>query len=297
MLSRFTPHWRSCAAAITFVFSSRRRHTRSKRDWSSDVCSSDLPSANQWYHVAMERSAGTTTFFVNGSQLADTFSNSPSYTAANSFIGNVGGSGRFYNGSLANVQVYNRALSAGEISQISLAPAAVNSGLVGFWPLMGGSTEADRSGQGNTGTLHGATVSSNIPSTALLTAGYGTPLTSLTATGNAITINGVTTTGSQSYTGSGTVSLNGPLTTNSNGNIAVTTAAALTVSQAITANGSGTITLTATGGSSDITTSGAIDSGSGLITLNADNNITLSSGGTVGASTTGAITIAADHDG
>src|SRR5699024_8951689 len=27
---------------IIFFFSSRRRHTRSKRDWSSDVCSSDL---------------------------------------------------------------------------------------------------------------------------------------------------------------------------------------------------------------------------------------------------------------
>src|SRR5699024_2535967 len=27
-----------------FFFSSRRRHTRSKRDWSSDVCSSDLAS-------------------------------------------------------------------------------------------------------------------------------------------------------------------------------------------------------------------------------------------------------------
>src|SRR5699024_11640932 len=26
-----------------FFFSSRRRHTSSKRDWSSDVCSSDLP--------------------------------------------------------------------------------------------------------------------------------------------------------------------------------------------------------------------------------------------------------------
>src|SRR5207247_5093507 len=25
-----------------FIFSSRRRHTRSTRDWSSDVCSSDL---------------------------------------------------------------------------------------------------------------------------------------------------------------------------------------------------------------------------------------------------------------
>src|SRR5207249_9206962 len=28
-----------------FFFSSRRRHTRSKRDWSSDVCSSDLDVA------------------------------------------------------------------------------------------------------------------------------------------------------------------------------------------------------------------------------------------------------------
>src|SRR5699024_11356952 len=34
-----------CAFAclcLFFFFSSRRRHTRSKRDWSSDVCSSDL---------------------------------------------------------------------------------------------------------------------------------------------------------------------------------------------------------------------------------------------------------------
>src|SRR5947209_19083595 len=31
-----------CSAALTFFFSSRRRHTRYWRDWSSDVCSSDL---------------------------------------------------------------------------------------------------------------------------------------------------------------------------------------------------------------------------------------------------------------
>src|SRR5207249_9280324 len=31
------------AEFVFFFFSSRRRHTRSKRDWSSDVCSSDLP--------------------------------------------------------------------------------------------------------------------------------------------------------------------------------------------------------------------------------------------------------------
>src|SRR5690554_7345607 len=33
-----------------FFFSSRRRHTRCGRDWSSDVCSSDLASA--WMHIA-----------------------------------------------------------------------------------------------------------------------------------------------------------------------------------------------------------------------------------------------------
>src|SRR5699024_5653808 len=33
---------RFCSSIDCFFFSSRRRHTRSKRDWSSDVCSSDL---------------------------------------------------------------------------------------------------------------------------------------------------------------------------------------------------------------------------------------------------------------
>src|SRR5690349_22636039 len=36
-LRSFSPARRNC-----FFFSSRRRHTRSLRDWSSDVCSSDL---------------------------------------------------------------------------------------------------------------------------------------------------------------------------------------------------------------------------------------------------------------
>src|SRR5699024_4024772 len=35
-----------CVYMFCFFFSSRRRHTRSKRDWSSDVCSSDLTFTN-----------------------------------------------------------------------------------------------------------------------------------------------------------------------------------------------------------------------------------------------------------
>src|SRR5207249_9165544 len=33
---------------VCFFFSSRRRHTRSKRDWSSDVCSSDLAAGGEF---------------------------------------------------------------------------------------------------------------------------------------------------------------------------------------------------------------------------------------------------------
>src|SRR5438874_3072995 len=35
-----------------FFFSSRRRHTRSLRDWSSDVCSSDLLERTQRFGIA-----------------------------------------------------------------------------------------------------------------------------------------------------------------------------------------------------------------------------------------------------
>src|SRR5215217_5871697 len=43
-----------------FFFSSRRRHTRYWRDWSSDVCSSDLerPAPVQLGHLATDRRGG-----------------------------------------------------------------------------------------------------------------------------------------------------------------------------------------------------------------------------------------------
>src|SRR5207247_7042537 len=40
-----------------FFFSSRRRHTRSTRDWSSDVCSSDLKAQQVVREVGMSAEA------------------------------------------------------------------------------------------------------------------------------------------------------------------------------------------------------------------------------------------------
>src|SRR5204862_4979749 len=42
------------ACFVCFFFSSRRRHTRSLRDWSSDVCSSDL-AGEELFHALKRR--------------------------------------------------------------------------------------------------------------------------------------------------------------------------------------------------------------------------------------------------
>src|SRR6266576_1927716 len=45
------------AAPYLFFFSSRRRYTSSLRDWSSDVCSSDLAHCARWKRGATRRGA------------------------------------------------------------------------------------------------------------------------------------------------------------------------------------------------------------------------------------------------
>src|SRR5690606_19667967 len=47
---------------LVFFFSSRRRHTRFSRDWSSDVCSSDLPSDDDQMHLRSLNYAESYTF-------------------------------------------------------------------------------------------------------------------------------------------------------------------------------------------------------------------------------------------
>src|SRR5699024_4784899 len=50
-----------------FFFSSRRRHTRSKRDWSSDVCSSDLSNKRTSYkcHADAIKNGSTSRSFID----------------------------------------------------------------------------------------------------------------------------------------------------------------------------------------------------------------------------------------
>src|SRR5207253_3521831 len=61
-------HNRQLRRLVFFFFSSRRRHTRWPRDWSSDVCSSDLSAATFCSAFRVPRSA----FIVIGVMLPAT---------------------------------------------------------------------------------------------------------------------------------------------------------------------------------------------------------------------------------
>src|SRR5256884_2606762 len=50
--------WRRRAQTCIFFFSSRRRHTRCSRDWSSDVCSSDLKTDTECVRFCVKERGG-----------------------------------------------------------------------------------------------------------------------------------------------------------------------------------------------------------------------------------------------
>src|SRR3989440_9035080 len=63
--------YRGVLFVVFFFFSSRRRHTRSDRDWSSDVCSCDLPV--EWAVAASgEGSAAVAQIDATGAFVAET---------------------------------------------------------------------------------------------------------------------------------------------------------------------------------------------------------------------------------
>lgn len=70
--------------------------------------------------------------------------------------------GNYYNGQLDEARIYNRALSSDEVARLYrlTAPTGIDTNLKGYWSFNGpdmptGTTAADRSGAGNTGTLTG----------------------------------------------------------------------------------------------------------------------------------------------
>src|SRR3989440_1521961 len=93
-----------------FFFSSRRRHTRSDRDWSSDVCSSDLGP-----ETTKVIKAGKLTFVVSGPRSA--------YDAAAPYLDMMGqGSSYVGEGELSRIVKRSEGRRVGEECRSRWAP-------------------------------------------------------------------------------------------------------------------------------------------------------------------------------
>ncbi len=118
----------------------------------------------EWNHVVVTRRGDTYTMWMNGARAGSEVSPADISDADNTNPFLVGGlmhdSGveDVFKGSLGEVRIYNRALSQAEIAVLYANPArATNRGLAAGYHFDEGrgTTIADFSGHGNTGTLHG----------------------------------------------------------------------------------------------------------------------------------------------
>ncbi len=123
-----------------------------------------------WYHVVGVQSSGVLSIYVNGvSESGSDLGATPTINTATGLqIGQRGDNLRWFNGLIDEVRIYNRALGAGEISNLynsgiakfNVSPTKyLTSGLVGYWTMDGNNVNwatgavTDSSGKGNTGTI------------------------------------------------------------------------------------------------------------------------------------------------
>src|SRR3712207_7625195 len=107
---------------IYFFFSSRRRHTRYWRDWSSDVCSSDLKY-----------------IYINGELQGETADSRPTmdltqfYAQRGFYIGQSANDDRYMNGYVSEARVWATARSAAELKNNVCWVDPLSEGLVAYW--------------------------------------------------------------------------------------------------------------------------------------------------------------------
>ncbi len=129
-----------------------------------DITASNVLTAGQWTHIVFTFNGGinSAVMYINGVQStsgSSAGSHQDRTEATKIGTGYVWATG-YFNGTISEVRIYNRALTAGEISYSYTYKKPQNrAGLVGWWRLDEGrgTTAADASGNNNTGTITGAT--------------------------------------------------------------------------------------------------------------------------------------------
>lgn len=137
-----------------------------------EVSKSITGISDGWHMLTALRSGTTVQLYLDGAYSTQATGSTANLTNTYSVKFGCDNGSTYMGGSMDDTRVYNRALSSTEIEQLYRqnqetvgAPEAskvINNGLVGYWPLNGpdisGTTAYDRSGNGNNGTITGATV-------------------------------------------------------------------------------------------------------------------------------------------
>jgi len=122
-------------------------------------------SATSWRHITMVRSGtgtGQLALYYDGVAVSGTFTDAQNYASTQPLtIGNSPDGGHaFMNGSIDDVRIYNRALTATQVAALYgsgqvTRKSVSNQGLVGYWALNEGRgvVAGDSSGKGSQGTL------------------------------------------------------------------------------------------------------------------------------------------------
>ena len=149
----------------------------------ADISPSGVPALGVWIHLVGTWDASIARFYKNGVVIDTDNTVTTTYATINGKTIYLGSdrltANRYLNGSLDDVHIYNRALSAAEITRLYQIGAtskiaktlpgrdSLTSGLVGWWTMDGPDTLtniADKSGQGNTGSLiHGGSGTTTAP--------------------------------------------------------------------------------------------------------------------------------------
>ena len=122
-------------------------------------------AVNTWFHLACTYDGSTLTLYLNGSSFATASHSSVSTSpSGNLRIGGdtSAGNGYRWDGKVAQFGFYNTSLNSGQVlTQYNDgidSDLSSDSNLVGYWKLDNASTVTDLSGNGNNGTVSGATL-------------------------------------------------------------------------------------------------------------------------------------------
>jgi hypothetical protein len=124
---------------------------------------------NEWYHIAVTHDINSNTkIYINGSVSLSSSTNvyPPRNSNTNLDFGrDAFGLSEYHSGKLDDIAIFNRALTEQEIQNLytgttpapcAALPSNLQQGLVGYWPFCGNAN--DESGNGNDGTVNGATL-------------------------------------------------------------------------------------------------------------------------------------------